>query len=58
MGQVKVDDSGWGSMSLTPPEPVFMFDWVNLTVEDQEGITTKQGQIVLRSKIPSPNYTR
>jgi len=51
VGQVQVDASGWGSLSLNPPEPVFMFDWVNLTEEDRASVPTRRGQMVLRSKI-------
>jgi hypothetical protein len=58
VGQVPVDASGWGSLSLSPPEPVFMFDWVNLTVEDQAGATTSRGEMVLRSRIPPSNVPR
>lgn len=58
LGQVQVDASGWGTLSLTPPEPVFMFDWVNLTVDEREGITTNPGEMVLRSKIPTADYAR
>jgi len=58
VGQVPVDASGWGSLSLSPPEPVFMFDWVNLTVEDQEGTNTSRGEMVLRSRIPPADFPR
>ncbi len=58
LGQVKVDASGWGTVTLTPPEPVFTFDWVNLTVEDQDNLAAKQEKMVLRSKIPSADYPR
>jgi hypothetical protein len=58
VGQVPVDASGWGSLSLSPPEPVFMFDWVNLSVEDQAGVTTSRGEMVLRSRIPPSESSR
>jgi hypothetical protein len=58
VGQVPVDASGWGSLSLSPPEPVFMFDWVNLTVEDQAGDTDSRGEMVLRSRIPRADLPR
>lgn len=58
VGQVPVDASGWGSLSLSPPEPVFMFDWVNLTVEDQPGDTASRGEMVLHSRIPRADFPR
>jgi anti-sigma-K factor RskA len=58
VGQVQVDASGWGSLSLSPPEPVFMFDWVNLTMEDQAGQSASRGEMVLRSKIPTAGFPR
>lgn len=58
LGQVQVDASGWGTLSLTPPEPVFTFDWVNLTVDEQAGVSANPGEMVLRSKIPAADYPR
>jgi hypothetical protein len=35
-----------------------MFDWVNLTVEDQAGDTDSRGEMVLRSRIPRADLPR
>ena len=51
VGQIQVDSTGWGTLDLIPPEPLFEFEWVNLTVEDQESFS--QEKMVLRSRIPS-----
>jgi anti-sigma factor RsiW len=51
VGQIQVDSTGWGTLDLIPPEPLFEFEWVNLTVEDQESLS--QEKMVLRSRIPS-----
>jgi hypothetical protein len=55
-GQIRVDSNGWGTMTLHPPEPLFQFHWVNLTVEemmeeDDEGILQPIERMVLRSRI-------
>jgi hypothetical protein len=56
VGQIQVDSTGWGTLSLVPPEPLFEFEWVNLTVEDQESLS--QEKMVLRSKIPPSGSLR
>ena len=58
VGQLQVDSSGWGSLSLTPPAPLFEFDWVNLTVEDRDSFATVREKMVLRSRIPSTRDVR
>ena len=52
MGTLKVDDTGWGTLDIIPPEPMFMFDWVNLTEGTPDGIISAQDKMVLHSKIP------
>ncbi len=51
VGQVSVDSTGWGSMMLVPPEPVFQFEWVNLTMIDAGGVSPPTETMVLRSRI-------
>ncbi len=51
VGQVSVDSNGWGSMMLIPPEPVFQFEWVNLTMKDSGGTSPATETMVLRSRI-------
>ena len=54
-GQVAVDSTGWGSLTLELPEPVFQFEWVNLTMVENSGSNAGTETMVLRSKIePSP----
>lgn len=51
VGQIRVDPNGWGTLTLHPPEPLFQFHWVNLTVEEREGIVPGE-RMVLRTRIP------
>ena len=54
-GQVAVDSTGWGSLSLRPSKPVSQFEWVNLTMIEESGSKAGTETMVLRSKIePSP----
>ena len=52
MGTLQVDDTGWGALDIIPPEPMFMFDWVNLTEGTPDGRISQQDKMVLHSKIP------
>jgi len=52
MGTLQVDDTGWGALDIIPPEPMFMFDWVNLTEGTPDGTISQQDKMVLHSKIP------
>ena len=56
-GQLKVDASGWGSLNLTPPEPVFMYDSVNLTMP-MESDSDDSERLVLTSNIPPGGLLR
>lgn len=53
VGQVTVDPSGWGTMILNPPEPVFRFDWVGLTPERPPAGAYSPGDMVLGGRITS-----
>ena len=55
VGQVSVDSTGWGSMMLVPPEPIFQFEWVNLTMKDTGGVSPATETMVLRSRISPEN---
>jgi anti-sigma-K factor RskA len=61
-GQIQVDSNGWGTLTLHPPEPLFQFHWVNLTVEEMEeervGPDKPIERMVLRSRIPSSTGVR
>ena len=39
-----MDNPGWGTLTLAPLKPLFMFDWVNLTAGDQAGVATEKGK--------------
>ena len=54
MGPIQVDSTGWGSMALHPPESLYGFDWVNLTVEEPTVGETPTGEMVLQTRIVSP----
>jgi anti-sigma factor RsiW len=56
VGQIRVDSNGWGTLTLHPPEPLFQFHWVNLTIEEMveeepEGIPRPIEKMVLRTRI-------
>ena len=51
VGQVAVDSTGWGSLTLEPPEPMYEFDWVNLTMIDYSATSEGTETMVLLSKI-------
>ena len=53
LGEVIVDAAGWGTTTLTPPESLFQFEWVNLTEENQPSPAAPSGPMILRSKIPT-----
>jgi hypothetical protein len=62
-GQIQVNSNGWGALTLHPPEPLFRFHWVNLTVEEmleEERAVPNQpvGRMVLRGRIPSSGSVR
>jgi hypothetical protein len=60
VGQILVDSTGWGTLTLVPPEPLFEFEWVNLTVEEQEPTEADlpREKMVLRSRIPPSGSLR
>jgi anti-sigma factor RsiW len=62
VGQVRVDSNGWGTLTLRPPEPLFRFHWVNLTIEEMEeesaGPDKPIEKMVLRSRIPPSDGAR
>ena len=54
MGPINVDSAGWGSMALNPPESLYGFDWVNLTVDEPTAEGTLGSEMVLQTRIVSP----
>ncbi len=57
MGIIHVDASGWGTMPLNPPESLYGFDTVNLTVAEPTVDDTPAGEMVLQTRILPP-YSR
>ncbi len=51
IGEVKVDTTGWGSVSLAPQESVFGFDWVALSSAQETGTPPAPESLVLRTRI-------
>jgi hypothetical protein len=54
MGPINVDSAGWGSMALNPPESLYGFDWVNLTVDEPTAEGTLGSEMILQTRIVSP----
>lgn len=58
VGAITVAPSGWGTMPLNPPENLYGFDSVNLTVADPaDNDDALAGEMVLQTRIISP-YSR
>lgn len=58
VGAITVAPSGWGTMPLNPPENLYGFDSVNLTVADPtDNDDSLAGEMVLQTRIISP-YSR
>lgn len=53
-GEISVDSSGWGTMALHPPESLYGYDWMNLTVDKPAPGQTGSGEMVLQTRIISP----
>ena len=53
-GQISVDSSGWGTMALNPPESLYGFDWMNLTVDKPRSEAGASEEMVLQTRILSP----
>ena len=54
VGRIAVDATGWGTMALTPPESLYGFDWINLTMDEPETPGGSSGEMVLQTRIISP----
>ena len=54
VGQISVDSSGWGTMALDPPESLYGFDWMNLTVDKPQTGAGSGEEMVLQTRILSP----
>jgi anti-sigma-K factor RskA len=50
-GEVKVDDRGWGTVTLRPQESVFRYDKVELTAEKIPGASSTPSDMVLEGEI-------
>ena len=54
LGEIAVDSSGWGTMALKPPESLYGFDWINLTVDEPRTGGGSSAEMVLQTRIISP----
>ena len=50
-GEVQVNSAGWGSAFLRPPESVFRFDRVGLTVDKEAGSIASSDEMVIGGEI-------
>ena len=57
-GQLKVDDKGWGFVTLHPPEPLFEFDMVRLTPAPASDPAPGRGDMVLEGQIVAQKVAR
>ncbi len=54
VGRIMVDSTGWGTMAVNPPEPLYGYDWMNLTVDKPDAEVGAGGEMVLQTRIISP----
>ncbi len=54
VGRIMVDSSGWGTMALNPPESLYGFDWMNLTMDDPDTTIGGGSEMILQTRIISP----
>ena len=56
MGSIFVSSSGSGTLALNPPESLYGYDWMNLTVDNQDAGSGNGNEMVLQTKLMSPGY--
>ncbi len=54
VGRISVDSSGWGTMALNPPESLYGYDWMNLTVDKPDTEVGGGSEMILQTRIISP----
>jgi anti-sigma factor RsiW len=54
VGRITVDSTGWGTMALNPPESLYGYDWMNLTVDKPDSEVSGGSEMVLQTRIISP----
>ena len=54
VGRITVDSAGWGTMALNPPESLYGYDWMNLTVDKPDSEVGGASEMVLQTRIISP----
>lgn len=54
VGRITVDSAGWGTMALNPPESLYGYDWMNLTVDQPDAEAGSGSEMVLQARIISP----
>ncbi len=51
LGQLDIDSSGLSTVTLTSPEPLFLFDFLNVTMDRDTSEPASPGEMVLQTKI-------
>ena len=54
VGRITVDSSGWGTMALNPPESLYGYDWMNLTMDNPDTAIGGGSEMILQTRIISP----
>ena len=54
VGRITVDSAGWGTMALSPPESLYGYDWMNLTMDKPDAAAGGGSEMVLQTRIISP----
>lgn len=54
VGRITVDSAGWGTMALNPPESLYGYDWMNLTMDKPDAAAGGASEMVLQTRIISP----
>ena len=54
VGSLVVDSTGWGTMTFNPPESLYDYDWMSLTMDQGDAAAGVGGEMVLQTRIISP----
>ena len=51
LGPVQIDSAGLATIELMPPEPLFLFDALNVTMDKETGEAGSPGKMILETKL-------
>ena len=54
LGEIVVDSSGWGAMTINLPQSLYDFDYINLSAQGPADSGGPDGEMVLQTRIVSP----